>query len=123
VAENIISNVCIISPDEARVVSSSISQPGVITVIGPRFASGCDRAPTISRLFSTSRKETTREMLVPSTSTWWQTYSLKDETMYAKLIIVGNLGGDPEMRYTPDGTPVTNFSVAVNRRWNNADGS
>jgi single-strand DNA-binding protein len=43
--------------------------------------------------------------------------------MYAKLIIVGNLGGDPEMRYTPDGTPVTNFSVAVNRRWNNADGS
>ena len=43
--------------------------------------------------------------------------------MYAKLIIVGNLGGDPEMRYVPDGTPVTNFSVAVNRRWNNADGS
>jgi single-strand DNA-binding protein len=43
--------------------------------------------------------------------------------MYAKLIIVGNLGGDPEMRYTPDGTPVTNFSVAVNRRWNNADGT
>jgi single-strand DNA-binding protein len=43
--------------------------------------------------------------------------------MYAKLIIVGNLGGDPEMRYTPDGTPVTNFSMAVNRRWNNADGS
>ena len=43
--------------------------------------------------------------------------------MYAKLTIVGNLGGDPEMRYTPDGTPVTNFSVAVNRRWNNADGS
>ena len=43
--------------------------------------------------------------------------------MYAKMIIVGNLGGDPEMRYVPDGTPVTNFSVAVNRRWNNADGS
>jgi single-stranded DNA-binding protein len=43
--------------------------------------------------------------------------------MYAKLIIVGNLGGDPTMRYLPDGTPVTNFSVAVNRRWNNADGT
>ena len=43
--------------------------------------------------------------------------------MYCRLMIVGNLGGDPEMRYTPDGTPVTNFSVAVNRRWNNADGS
>jgi single-strand DNA-binding protein len=43
--------------------------------------------------------------------------------MYAKLIIVGYLGQDPEMRYTPDGTPVANFSVAVNRKWNNSDGS
>ena len=43
--------------------------------------------------------------------------------MYQKLIIMGNLGGDPEMRYTPDGTPVTNFSVATNRKWNNPDGS
>ncbi len=37
--------------------------------------------------------------------------------MYQKIIIVGNLGGDPEMRYMPDGTAVTNFSVASNRRW------
>ncbi len=43
--------------------------------------------------------------------------------MYQKLTIVGNLGQDPEMRYTPDGTPVTNFSVATNRRWTAADGS
>jgi single-strand DNA-binding protein len=42
---------------------------------------------------------------------------------YQKVIIVGNLGRDPEMRYTPDGTPVTSFSVAVNRVWNNPDGS
>ena len=41
---------------------------------------------------------------------------------YQKIIIVGNLGRDPEMRYTPDGTPVTNFSVATNRRCNQ-DGS
>jgi single-strand DNA-binding protein len=34
-----------------------------------------------------------------------------------QLTIVGNLGGDPEMRYLEDGTPVTTFSVAVNRRW------
>ena len=34
-----------------------------------------------------------------------------------QLTIVGNLGGDPEMRYLDDGTPVTTFSVAVNRRW------
>jgi single-strand DNA-binding protein len=43
--------------------------------------------------------------------------------MYHKIIIVGNLGRDPEMRYTPKGTPVTNFSVATNRKWTNEDGS
>jgi len=42
---------------------------------------------------------------------------------YQKVVIVGNLGQDPEMRYTADGTPVTSFSVATNRRWNNQDGS
>ena len=43
--------------------------------------------------------------------------------MYHKITIAGNLGRDPEMRYTQDGTPVTNFSVATNRRWTNPDGS
>jgi single-strand DNA-binding protein len=42
--------------------------------------------------------------------------------MYQKLIIIGRLGRDPEMRYTPDGTPVTSFSVATDRRWTNASG-
>ena len=37
--------------------------------------------------------------------------------MYQKLMIVGRLGNDPEMRYMPDGTAVTNFSLASNRRW------
>ena len=43
--------------------------------------------------------------------------------MYQKVIIVGNLGRDPELRYTPQGTPVTTLSVATNRRWTGADGS
>ena len=42
---------------------------------------------------------------------------------YQKLIIIGNLGKDPEMRYMPDGTAVTNLNVATNRKWNNPDGS
>ena len=42
--------------------------------------------------------------------------------MYQKVLIIGNLGQDPEMRYTPDGTPVTNFSVATNRRWTDSSG-
>ncbi|MCY4092527.1 MAG: single-stranded DNA-binding protein, partial [Caldilineaceae bacterium] len=33
-----------------------------------------------------------------------------------------NLGRDPEMRYTPGGTPVTNFSVATSRSWTGQDG-
>lgn len=43
--------------------------------------------------------------------------------MYHKITIVGHLGRDPEMRYTPEGTPVTNFSLATSRKWNNQDGS
>ena len=37
--------------------------------------------------------------------------------MYQKIIVVGNLGRDPEMRYMADGTAVTNFSMATSRRW------
>jgi single-strand DNA-binding protein len=43
--------------------------------------------------------------------------------MYHKITIVGNLGRDPEMRYTDDGTPVCTFSVAANRKWSRPDGS
>jgi single-strand DNA-binding protein len=43
--------------------------------------------------------------------------------MYQKVTIVGNLGNDPEMRYTPSGVAVTRFSVATNRRWTGADGN
>ena len=42
--------------------------------------------------------------------------------MYQKIVIVGNLGNAPEMRYTSSGVPVTTFSVAVNRKWKTADG-
>ena len=41
---------------------------------------------------------------------------------YQKTIIVGNLGGDPELRYMPNGTAVCNFSVAVNKSWTDAGG-
>jgi len=39
-----------------------------------------------------------------------------------KAIIIGNLTRDPEMRYTPDGQPVTSFGVATNRNWTSKDG-
>jgi single-strand DNA-binding protein len=42
--------------------------------------------------------------------------------MYQKIIVVGNLGGDPEMRYMPDGGAVTNFSLASNRRYTDRNG-
>jgi len=37
-------------------------------------------------------------------------------------MIIGNLGRDPEMRYTPSGKPVTSFSLASSRTWVSADG-
>jgi len=40
-----------------------------------------------------------------------------------KVQIIGNLGRDPEMRYTPSGSAVTNFTVAVNRPRRAQDGS
>ena len=42
--------------------------------------------------------------------------------MYHTIIIVGNLGKDPEMRYTPSGQAVTNFSLATNRQYTSANG-
>jgi single-strand DNA-binding protein len=42
--------------------------------------------------------------------------------MYQQLTLIGNLGRDPEMRYTPTGVPVTNFSIAVSRSWVGQDG-
>jgi len=39
-----------------------------------------------------------------------------------KIMIIGNLGGDPEMRFTPSGNPVTTFNVATNRVYNSPDG-
>lgn len=42
--------------------------------------------------------------------------------MYQTMIIVGNVGRDPEMRYTPSGQPVTSFSVATNRQYSTNGG-
>jgi single-strand DNA-binding protein len=42
--------------------------------------------------------------------------------MYQKTVVVGHLGRDPEMRYTPSGVPVTSFSVATTRKWSSASG-
>jgi single-strand DNA-binding protein len=39
-----------------------------------------------------------------------------------KVMIIGNLGREPEMRYTPSGRPVTTFSVATSRSWHSTDG-
>ncbi len=40
-----------------------------------------------------------------------------------KILLIGNVGGDPEMRFTPSGVPVTTFTMATNRNTPQADGS
>ena len=39
-----------------------------------------------------------------------------------KVMIIGHLGRDPEMRYTPSGRPVTSFNVATTRTWTSYEG-
>lgn len=39
-----------------------------------------------------------------------------------KVILIGNLGSDPELRYTPSGAAVANFRIATSERWNDKDG-
>lgn len=39
-----------------------------------------------------------------------------------KVMVIGNLGADPEMRYTADGAAVTNFRIAASRNYTGADG-
>lgn len=41
---------------------------------------------------------------------------------FSRVVLVGNLGRDPEMRYSQNGTPVTTFSLAVNRRRRDQEG-
>jgi single-strand DNA-binding protein len=40
-----------------------------------------------------------------------------------KVILIGNLGGDPELRSTPGGTSVATFTLATNESWNDKDGT
>jgi single-strand DNA-binding protein len=49
----------------------------------------------------------------------------RDETMplcLNRVTVIGNLGRDPEMRYTPGGQAITSFSLAATRRWVTAEG-
>ena len=39
-----------------------------------------------------------------------------------KMLVIGNVGTDPEMRYTPNGNPVTSFRLATNRRYTTSEG-
>lgn len=40
-----------------------------------------------------------------------------------KVILLGNLGRDPELRYTPNGSPVATFTLATNEQWKDKDGN
>ena len=40
-----------------------------------------------------------------------------------KILLIGNLGRDPEIRYTPDGTPVATFSLATSEVWTDKSGT
>lgn len=41
---------------------------------------------------------------------------------YNKVILMGHLTADPDLKYTPGGTAITTFTIAINRKWKGADG-
>ena len=41
---------------------------------------------------------------------------------FNKVILAGNLTRDPELRYTPKGTAIANFGLAINRKWKSESG-
>jgi|SRR6185312_12433288 len=58
------------------------------------------------------------ELAVDSTADW----SAHMSRGLNKIMLIGNLGRDPEMRFTPSGKPVTDFSLAVSRRRRSPEG-
>lgn len=49
-------------------------------------------------------------------------YRSSSSSSLNKVMLIGNLGSDPEMRFTPSGSPVTTFRIAVNRVYNTPEG-
>src|SRR5581483_2904198 len=45
-----------------------------------------------------------------------------EKHMYQRLVLVGNLGRDPETHYSSNGIPIANFSVATNHKWTDVEG-
>ena len=41
---------------------------------------------------------------------------------FNKVILIGNLTRDPELRYSPSGTAIASFGLAINRNWKSPDG-
>ncbi len=42
--------------------------------------------------------------------------------MYQQITLIGNLGNEPELRYTPSGVPVASFNLAVKKSWSDSEG-
>src|SRR4026208_1856642 len=65
------------------------------------------------------------ELRIGPVQTKWITRSFQEIPMSRglnKVMVIGHLGRDPEMRYTPGGRPVTSFSVVTTRAWTSAEG-
>ncbi|MBN1660828.1 MAG: single-stranded DNA-binding protein [Anaerolineae bacterium] len=69
------------------------------------------------------RTEVVAEKLIPMGSfDTIEARLLQEEACLNRVMVIGNLGRDPEMRYTPDGQAITSFSLATTRAWNSSNG-
>jgi single-strand DNA-binding protein len=85
------------------------------------FISGFETFQAHDNLLATSGKECKMDASIVNAATAAFPVQ-KGDPMYHTLIIVGNLGKDPEMRYTPSGQAVTSFPVASNRKYTSSNG-
>src|SRR5437660_8903768 len=95
------------------------------TAIWPRCAAGCPSWRRWRKSASRSRRAEAALALSDSCATVSRPFS--PEAIMAgsgvnKVILVGNLGKDPEVRYTPSGQAVANFTIATNENWTDKQG-
>jgi single-strand DNA-binding protein len=59
---------------------------------------------------------------IGASASYHSLHTTKEVTMFQQLILIGNLGNSPELRYTPTGQAYASFRLAVNRRWTGENG-
>jgi len=100
-------------PEKMRLLTPTKDQTATVTL---------DQVRTIVRQWYAWADRTPYRRPAATTAVTHRTGDTDNMSSYQQITLLGNLGNDPDMRYTPGGTAVTSFSLAVNRQWTDASG-